>query len=187
VQDDDPQSPDDWDALGTLYKLRHGAMRDYTFGTDAPDWAEEIAYRREEPAGLLVRYARMVEGLTVVPVQFADYGSGGARMYALADDDTARVDGYLATDAKRCEELGVPLEDAAKQLRGEVRTWDAYVEGRVIGYVVKDANGSEVDSCWGFYPDDDGDYEYVRAEARDAAETEQAERQRAAVQGVPTR
>lgn len=40
---------------------------------------------------------------------------------------------------------------AEKYLRGEVTTYDQYISGQVYGYILKDANGEHLDSCWGFY------------------------------------
>ncbi|GAF98690.1 unnamed protein product, partial [marine sediment metagenome] len=38
-------------------------------------------------------------------------------------------------------------------LKGEVETYDNYLTGYVFGYCIKDADGEDVDSCWGFYGD----------------------------------
>lgn len=51
------------------------------------------------------------------------------------------------------------------QLRQEVETYDEYLTGQVYGYVVEDAEGEEIDSCWGFYG-----LEYCKTEARESAE-----------------
>ena len=36
-------------------------------------------------------------------------------------------------------------------LKSEVETYSQWANGEVYGYVVKDADDEEVDSCWGFY------------------------------------
>jgi hypothetical protein len=48
-------------------------------------------------------------------------------------------------------------------LRGEVEEYHDYVSGNVHGYVLKDADDNEVDSCWGFIgdPDSSGMSEYI--------------------------
>lgn len=38
-----------------------------------------------------------------------------------------------------------------EQLDGAVELLNDYAQGRVYGFVVKDAAGAELDSCWGFY------------------------------------
>ena len=45
-------------------------------------------------------------------------------------------------------------EKAADILRLEIVSYDAYLGGRVYGYVIE-RDGEEVDACWGFF----GDYE----------------------------
>jgi hypothetical protein len=51
-------------------------------------------------------------------------------------------------------------------IKGEVSTFDDYLTGQVFGYMVEGRDGEVLDSCWGFY----GDLDYVREEARSAAE-----------------
>ena len=58
-------------------------------------------------------------------------------------------------------------EKAADILRGEIVSYDAYLGGRVYGYVIE-RDGEEVDACWGFV----GDYETgCLPEAREAVPT----------------
>jgi hypothetical protein len=49
-------------------------------------------------------------------------------------------------------------EAAADYLKGEVETYDAYLTGRVVGFVAEDPDGETIDSCWGFYPDESKGY-----------------------------
>lgn len=39
-------------------------------------------------------------------------------------------------------------------LKAEVETYSQWLEGNVFGFVLKNAEGNEVDSCWGFYGTD---------------------------------
>ena len=48
-------------------------------------------------------------------------------------------------------------------LQLEVKTYDQFLQGDVWGYVIEDAAGKHVDSCWGYYG---------RDEARKAGEEE---------------
>ena len=65
----------------------------------------------------------------------------------------------MTLDAVR-KEFGVKRVTAALReraediLRGEIVSYDAYLGGRVYGYVIEH-DGEEVDVCWGFV----GDYE----------------------------
>jgi len=60
---------------------------------------------------------------------------------------------YRTRERKAC----VSAQTAAK---GLVETWNQYLSGDVWGYVIEDADGNSVDSCWGFYG-----LEYAKQEA----------------------
>jgi hypothetical protein len=32
-----------------------------------------------------------------------------------------------------------------------VETWNQYLSGDVYGFIIEDGEGTDVDSCWGFY------------------------------------
>lgn len=49
---------------------------------------------------------------------------------------------------------------ARNYAEGMVTEWNSYLSGDVWGYVIEDANGEHVDSCWGFYGLD-----YAKSEA----------------------
>jgi hypothetical protein len=58
-------------------------------------------------------------------------------------------------------------KSAEKAARGLVATWNDYLSGNVYGYVVEDADGEHLDSCWGYF----GDYkEGALKEGRSIAE-----------------
>jgi hypothetical protein len=58
-------------------------------------------------------------------------------------------------------------ERAEDILRAEIVSYDAYLGGRVYGYVIEQ-DGEEIDACWGFV----GDYETgCLPEAREAVPT----------------
>jgi len=43
-----------------------------------------------------------------------------------------------------------------KMAEGLIESWNAYLSGNVYGYQVVDAMGEEMDSCWGFYGNEQG-------------------------------
>jgi hypothetical protein len=59
-------------------------------------------------------------------------------------------------------------EGAARATMAEYSAW---ADGEVAGYVVRGPDGETVDSCWGFYPDNDSsmsnEYSYMLEQARD--------------------
>lgn len=42
-------------------------------------------------------------------------------------------------------------EQARNYLRADVETYDDYLQGNVYGYIIEDASGKHLDSCWGFF------------------------------------
>lgn len=194
----DAMPPSDWDTLGTLYRVSGDS---YTCMEDAGYNVREIMERRGVRG--MLRYLSLFEGVTALPVDVLDYGSSGVliREAHERDDDCSA---YLGTTKKRADELGVPHDKILEGLRAELEQWRAYFEGNVVGYVVlagtlptwamsekmQEAYLRQletVDSCWGFYPESTGDgFDYVREEARYAAEWEANQREHAASLGIPT-
>ncbi len=176
-QDYDSGGPGEWDNLGALFafeskdELNGFADRSDSIGQSLEAWD------RERP-GFTVRYLRAC-GYHAVLFRYEDYGSSGARVVALDDDEDVRATGYIACSFERMREEGPVDGDWRRALVGELANWDAWVEGRVAGYVIREAVtssiganvGAVVGSCWGFYPDETGDgLDYVREEARNDAE-----------------
>lgn len=54
-------------------------------------------------------------------------------------------------DARKEYPKGQYKEKVLTLLEGEVETYDSYISGDVFGWVVEDANGESLDSCWGYY------------------------------------
>lgn len=175
--DEEPQTPADWDTLGTMHYFdRRDALQGWEYGGVGDEASTRFA--EHERPGLIVRWLR-ANGELAVLFRFEDWGSSVMRVRVLGDDEDERATGYISCSFERAaaefsEAPGGAINERARAcLVSEVETWNAMLEGRVVGYVVTDAAGEHVDSCWGFYPDndDDGDgYEWVRAEARGSAE-----------------
>ncbi len=75
--------------------------------------------------------------------------------------DSGRVGFIFATRKNIRDNFGVKriwkgtLERAEKLLQGEVEEYDRYLTGQVYGYRIEDADGEDVDSCWGFNSEPD--------------------------------
>ena len=84
--------------------------------------------------------------------------------------DSGQVGFIFVTKAKLRAEYGVKrmgaatIRKATAVLESEVKTYDEYLRGDVYGFVVEDAEGNQLDSCWGFYG-----LAYCREEAKGAA------------------
>ena len=79
--------------------------------------------------------------------------------------DSGQVGWIYISIEKAAQEGWKTPEQAYKAMESEVEEYDHYLTGQCYGYVVEDADGEEIDSCWGFLEDSD----YVRGEMRTAA------------------
>lgn len=77
-----------------------------------------------------------------------------------ADADTIRKE-WGKADSKR-KPSKAQQNKALKILQSELKEFNSWVQGDCYGYIVKGADGEEVDSCWGFV----GDSDYCMAEAK---------------------
>jgi len=99
--------------------------------------------------------------------------------------DSGQV-GFIYCSADRAQkEIGPQFRSKIEEcLKSEVETYDAYLRGLVVGYVAEDPDGEHIGSCWGFYPDDKGNYpdalEQARGEIDSWAETQSEETTEAA-------
>jgi hypothetical protein len=134
----------------------------------------------------LVKYVRDNgdKVVALVPLYLYQHGGMTMRCEPFADPwDSGQVGwGYVTQkDAIKAGCVGTykdPVTGETKRfdksffeqaIREEVKTYDDYLTGRVYGYEVTDEDGDHLDSCWGFY----GDLDYVRTEAKEAAESAQ--------------
>ena len=164
-QDYDPQSPAEWDTLGTLVTLT-SLSRSYSFGNRESDGAEDDAVERGGFA-LLARYLRMTErgGAEIVPLRFEDYGSSGTRLRVTGEDD-GRVNAFLYVDGEDiAKEFDGDRDKARACLEAEAEAWNQYVEGDIYGYNVTRPDGSDAPDggLWGLYG-----FDYAVEEAKTA-------------------
>jgi len=80
--------------------------------------------------------------------------------------DSGQV-GIIFCSKEKYKQEGVSEEQCINRLKAEVATYNQYLQGDVWGYVIKDPEGDELDSCWGIYGE-----EYALKEARDWVDTE---------------
>ena len=71
--------------------------------------------------------------------------------------DSGQV-GWIYITKDKIEKEGWTPEQADKYLDGEVEVYDNYLTGEVYGFRIEDADGEEVESCWGYYGDDGKEY-----------------------------
>lgn len=132
--DDSPESPREWDNFGTMV-CNH---RRYNLGDIKGDMED------------------VPEGAITLPLYLYDHSglsmsTGTAYPYCLPVGAiyVTREDALREFSAKRITKE--VREKAEQLLRNEVETYDQFLRGDVYGYVVKDDEGNDMDSCWGFF------------------------------------
>lgn len=161
--DPDAESPREWSNLGTLICWH----RRYRLGESHPFDSPEAFLRAL--AGISVQSELSMDQLrdraerksVLLPVFLYDHS--GLAMNTMGFHcpwDSGQVGFvYVTLEAVR-EEFGAKRVTKALRkkaediLRGEIVSYDAYLGGRVYGYVIEQ-DGEEIDACWGFV----GDYE----------------------------
>lgn len=160
--DSDPINPrKDYENLATLVCWhRRSNLGDANIegGTTAKELLRSLRAKGEKVLALMPLYLYEHGGMTM------STGSFSCRF------DSGQVGWGYVTKAS-AEKMGCigPTYDKAffeKAIEGDVETYDHYLTGQCYGYTVEDADGEEVESCWGFL----GDMDYVRSEAKSAAE-----------------
>ena len=161
--DPDSENPREWSNLGTLicwhrrYRLGdshqfdspEAFLRDLADVSDQSDLSmDQLRERAERKAILLPVFLYDHSGLAMNTIGFHCPWDSGQVGFV-----------YVTLEAVR-KEFGVKRvtkalrEKAEDILRGEIVSYDAYLGGRVYGYVIEQ-DGEEIDACWGFV----GDYE----------------------------
>lgn len=146
-QDTDAESPREWENVGTMY-CEH---RRYTLG----DKDAENPFVENEETG---KWELRDDIAVALPLYLIDHSGLGMSVSDYNDSwDSGQVGVIYATKDKVKKEYGDgpdAVERAKNYMKGEVKTYDDYLRGNVYGYVVEDAEGNHIDSCWGFFPDD---------------------------------
>lgn len=179
--DPDPESPREWSNLGRLicwhrrYRLGdshhfdspEAFLRDLVGVADQSDLSmDQLRERAERKAILLPVFLYDHSGLAMNTIGFHCPWDSGQVGFIYATLDTVRKEYGVkrVTNSLR--------EHAEDVLRGEIVSYDAYLAGRVYGYVIEQ-DGEEVDACWGFF----GHYELdCLSEARNAVSQPDRER-----------
>lgn len=164
VHDPDPESPRDYDNLGTMScwhrRYRLGDTHDHDDRRDllielaevVPDTdlsMNDLFARVEKTAVILPIYLYDHSGITMNTSGFHcpwDSGQVGYIYVALAD---IRNEYSVQRVSARLR------EQVIKQLVQEVATYDDYITGNCYGFVVE-MDDEEISSCWGFLGDYDG-------------------------------
>jgi len=101
--------------------------------------------------------------LVIKPLFLLDHSGISIRTTSFNDAwDSGQV-GFVFINQEKIDELGTNLNDGESwpdyisrleaYLEGEVLTYDDYLTGNVYGFLIEDADGDMIDSCWGFFGD----------------------------------
>ncbi len=144
-QDEDPKSPREWDNFGHMicFHSQYDLGDKHDFKT--PPQLMEVIHRKDVLSFPLVLLDH--SGLTIkIGTSYIEDPGGW---------DTSKVGYIYVTYDEIKKEYGNAgkknKEKAADLLRSEVEVYNQYLTGEVYGYIIKDAWGKVVDSCWGFY------------------------------------
>jgi hypothetical protein len=151
-QDENPESPREWGGLSKMicFHNRHvlGDKHNLTI---------------EEAKAL---FPKMQKEGVALPLYLYDHGGISMATSNTSWPFNCRWDsgmvGFIYADRKMILEM-FGKEKLTKGMKGgalsnlekEVETYNQYLQGDVYGYIIKDEQGDCVDSCWGFYGEED--------------------------------
>jgi len=117
------------------------------------DLGDEHSYTKEELIDMvesgkyiyLPLYLYDHSGITMNTTGFSCQWDSGQVGFIIAEKETIRKEyGWKKLTAERIEKIKT-------YLKNEVQTYDNYLTGNVYGYSIKDEEGEELHSCWGYY------------------------------------
>lgn len=145
VLDQYPESPREWDNLGTLV----------IFGKNAKDETTEKRDRYE-----LQTYLQTFTGVYLPVYCYEHRGIAYSTTPFICRWDSGQVGYIFVTTEKLKEEFpnwvsNEVVKNAEEILSGEIETYSKWANGDVYGYEITNSNGQHIDSCWGYYTTND--------------------------------
>lgn len=156
--DPDPESPREWSNLGTMW-CKH---RRYQLGD------KDAAPPPKANVVLLPLYLYDHSGITMSTKPFSCPWDSGQVGVIYCTYERIRQE----YDLNPGKIPGETIRRVIEILEQDVRTYDQFLRGAVYGYVVEDADGGHLDSCWGIYQDESptADDSYVYKQAVESAD-----------------
>lgn len=140
VNDDDPQSPREWDNLGKILYTSHR----YILGDECVDASQIREVTEREDVIWLPVYAYIHGGVTINTTGFScPWDSGQCGIIYVEKDDVKKEYQWNRLTSKRVRHV----EDV---LRREIKDYDTYLTGNVLGFELYVADEC-IDSCYGYY------------------------------------
>ncbi len=173
--DENPESPREWDNLGTIYSNHRNYDPD---NHSIEELMDEDGHLNESEMNKhfiwLPVYAYEHGGLTVSTGNGYPYNdrwdSGLFGIIAVSKAKVRKEYGWKDITEERRKRI-------EKYLDGEITTLDQYYTGEVFGFVIEDKEGGVIDSCFGYFGEDY--IEDMISEAKSVIDTEQKRRMNA--------
>lgn len=151
--DDNPESPRDWDNVGTMVcfarRYNLGDKHDHETPQDFLEWKKE---QGDDIIACLPLYLYDHSGITMSTGPFTCPWDSGQVGWIIATRESLESGGH------NIDKLEVAKVE--EWLRNEVEIYDQYLRGDIYGFVMRDppcktcdGPGEEGDSCWGFFGD----------------------------------
>lgn len=176
--DEFTDSPRNWDNLGKIC-----VSKSCIYCKNEYEDVDSLTWYKESDD------LKMLEGKGYIVLPLSCYDHSAVRIYVGGKCDawdSSRIGWYIVSKEKVRKEYGVKrisskfLEKVKRILKSEVETFNHYINGEVYGFTLY-YNDEEVDSCGGFYEDDEECngfikemYEYFPREFTNAFTVEQA-------------
>lgn len=179
--DDDASNPlKEFDCEPTL--VLHNKAEDHFGWTTDPEWGRKLNVALAEVAergftkklhgergalAVVARWLRVFHDVPVVlPVGAGEhsgtwvYLGSGSDQFDPQGWDSGWIGWFFVTRKQLVEDWGHQPEDLTIErieelLEGSFGTFKSWVAGEVYGWIAKDPEGNEIDSCWGYYGDEE--------------------------------
>ena len=144
--DDDPQSPREDDNMGKMFcSGKYGYLGEkHNLSVE-----EIVSFVKDKQFISLPLFVYDHSGITMNTTGFSCPWDSSHIGYIICDKSKVRSEyGWGRITKERADKI-------REYLRGEVETYDQYLRGDVYGFRITDTtNDDEIDSCWGFYGDE---------------------------------
>lgn len=155
IADESPDSPREWDNLGTMVCFHRRYQLGDKHEFDTPEDFREFLHD-EDIAVVLPLYLYDHSGITMSIHPFSCSWDSGQVGWIYVTNETVRGEyGNLTPDS---------IKLAKRILEGEVEAYNQYIRGDIYGFELLaphncdcdecSCEGEHVDSCWGFYGSD---------------------------------
>lgn len=149
-QDEDPTNPRENDNADIMicFHGRYNLGDKHNYRTsDFSGWDEMAEQIRKDykPVTMLPLYLYDHSGITISTSPFSCPWDSGQIGFILISRETALKENFSKRINKKIKSW------AERYVKASVEEYDQYLTGDIYGYVIKDENGEETDSCWGFY------------------------------------